>query len=89
MAGKTCLEAVCANIRRRDCDHGNYSVVTEVSWGSPKYRPGISIAGVKAKRYDIVVTGTSFYKTGGLDMKAVDFTCLLSPMLEVKAVGVK
>lgn len=89
MAGKVCLEAAPAKIKRPNYDHSNYSLVTEVSKGSPKYRPGISIAGVKAKRYDIVVTGTSFYRTNAPDMKAVNFTCLLSPMLEVKSISLK
>jgi hypothetical protein len=36
--------------------------------------------------YDIEVNGSEFYKTGGIDLKAVSVLCLFSPMLEIKAV---
>jgi hypothetical protein len=46
------------------------------------------IGGITVERFDVVTTGTAIYKTGGIDMDAIDFTCLFSPMLEVKAVEI-
>ena len=89
MAAKACLEAAPTKIGRPNFDHIVHSSVVEVSLGSPRYHPGASIAGEKAERYDIAVTGTSFYKSAGPDLEAVNFTCLLSPMLLVKAIQFK
>ena len=86
MAANVCLEAAPSKIGRPDFDHSVYSSVTEVNKASPRYRAGALIAGVKAERYDIAVEGTSFYKSSGPDLTAVEFTCLLSPMLDIKAI---
>lgn len=45
------------------------------------------IAGVPISSYDVEVTGSAYFKTLGLDLLALDFTCLYSPMLELEAVG--
>jgi len=37
-------------------------------------------------RYDIAVDGTAFYKSSGPDLKAAEFSCLLSRSLALKAV---
>lgn len=89
MAAKVCLDIAPAKINRLDFDHSVYLSVVEISNGSPLYHPGASIAGAKADRYDIAVKGTSFYKSSGPDLAAVNFTCLLSPMLDVKAIQFK
>lgn len=88
MAADVCEDAARKKIRDR-FDHSVLSfsslVVKEVNIGSPIYYPGAMIAGAKADRYDIVVKGTAFYKSDGPDLAAVNVSCLLSPMLEVKA----
>lgn len=89
MAANVCLEAAPAKINRPNLDHSIYSGVIEINIGSPFYHPGASIAGKKAERYDIAVEGTSFYKSSGPDLTAVNFKCLLSPMLDVKAIQFK
>jgi len=89
MAAKVCLDAVPTRINRPDFDHSVYTSVVEISIGSPLYHPGASIAGKIAERYDIAVQGTSFYKSSGPDLTAANFTCLLSPMLDVKAIQIK
>ncbi|HLP98767.1 MAG TPA: hypothetical protein VK149_10010 [Sideroxyarcus sp.] len=89
MAANVCLEAAPLKINRPNLDHSVYSSVVEVHIGSPSYHPGALIAGKKAERYDIAVKGTSFYKSSGPDLLAVHFTCLLSPMLDVKAIQFK
>jgi hypothetical protein len=49
----------------------------------------ISIAGNTAESYDIMVHGNAFYKLPGPDLDEVNFTCLFSPMLELKAIQLK
>jgi hypothetical protein len=61
--------------------------VNEITLGvSPWYLPGVKVAGMKAERYDIAVSGKLFYKSSGADLTAFRVDCLLSPTLEVKAV---
>jgi hypothetical protein len=89
MAAKVCLDAAAARINRPNFDHSVYLSVAEIAIGSPLYHPGALFAGQKAERYDIAVRAASFYKSSGPDLTAVNFTCLLSPMLEVKAIQLK
>jgi len=84
MAAKVCLEKFLAKSNRPDLDHSvNYNVA-EVGINGNR----ALIAGKKAKRYDILATGTAFYKSKP-DLTAVKFTCLLSPSLKVKAIQFK
>jgi hypothetical protein len=85
MAANVCLKAASAKINRPNFDHSVLSSVAEVSIGSPLLHPGTVIAGKTAERYDIAVKGTFFYKSPGPDLTAASFTCLLSPMLDLKA----
>ena len=90
MAANVCLKAAQAKINRPNFDHSVYSDVEEINkGGGTLYHPGASIAGVKADRYDIAAGGTFFYKSSGPDLEAVDYTCLLSPTLGVKAIKFK
>lgn len=89
MAAKVCLDAAPSKINRPNFDHSVYASVVEVNFGSPLYHPGAPIAGRRAERYDIAVTGMSFYKSSGPDLTTVKFTCLLSRMLDVKAIQFK
>jgi hypothetical protein len=47
------------------------------------------IAGVKVSSFDVIVTGASYFKTDTIDQIMLLYTCLYSPMLELKAVGWK
>ncbi len=91
MAANVCMEAVKSKSKRSGFDHIVYSSVIEVplSATGKSIRAGTIIGGKKAERYDIVVQGTSFYKSSKPDLTAVNFTCLLSPMLDVKAIQSK
>lgn len=89
MAANACLEAAPSKINRLNFDHSVSQAVVEVDNSGPRYRSGALIAGKKAERYDIAVEGTSFYKSSGPDLTAVKFTCLLSPMLDIKAIQAK
>ena len=89
MAAKTCLDAAQGKINRPHFDHSVYKSVVEINIGSPLYHPNASIAGARAERYDIAVMGTSFFKSSGPDLTAINFTCLLSPELNVKAIQFK
>jgi hypothetical protein len=89
MAARVCLDAAPAKINRPNFDHSVFTSVVEIDVDSPLYHPSITIAGKRAERYDIAVKATSFYRSSGPDLTAVRFTCLLSPMLAVKAIQFK
>ncbi|WP_343724945.1 hypothetical protein [Herbaspirillum huttiense] len=89
MAVDKCIQAAQEKINLADYSHSVYSTVQEVTLGKSTVSIGTSIAGIKASRYDIAVAGTSFFNSTGLDRRAVNFTCLLSPMLQVKSVQIK
>jgi hypothetical protein len=90
MAAKACLDAAPVKIARLGFDHSVYTAVVEINQSAgPLFHPGILIAGKKAERYDIAVKVTSFYKSSGPDLAAVNVSCLLSPMLDMKAIQVK
>lgn len=90
MAAKACTDVVPNKINKPDFDHITYSLVTEIkSKKGGLYYVGMPVSDKKIERYDIVVSGKSFYKTTGIDLDAVTFTCLLSPILEMKAIQIK
>jgi hypothetical protein len=91
MAANVCLRAVESTPYRGEYDHSVYSVVQELGGhrSGVRFSAGSVIGGKKAERYDIVVQGTSFYRPANPDLTAVNFTCLLSPALEVKAIDFK
>jgi hypothetical protein len=87
IAAKVCLDAAPAKVNRANFDHSVYSSVVEINLSAgPWYQPGKLIAGKMADRYDIAVKATLFYKAAGLDLASVNVTCLLSPMLDIKAI---
>jgi hypothetical protein len=90
MAADICLKAARDKVNREGFDHGYDAGVTEINLSvGPWYRPGATIAGMKAERYDIAAGGSLFYKASGPDLDAVRVRCLLSPSLAVKAVEAK
>jgi hypothetical protein len=92
IAVNRCLDAGVRKLNRPDLDHtSSYRIVTEVLSDSKgvRYRTGMLIGNVTVERFDVVTTGSAFYKTGKPDMDMVEFTCLFSPMLEVKALEFK
>lgn len=89
IASDRCRKVAEEKMKRPDFDNARADVaVVEVNLGSPLYYPGAIIGGQKAKRYDVVVKGTTFYKSTGPDLLAVNFECLFSPMLELKGFAV-
>lgn len=87
-ACNVCLRPAPDKINRPDFDHAVCMGPHEINLGSPLYHPGISVGGKTADRYDVAVKGTAFYKSSGPDLASVKFTCLLSPMLDLKAIQV-
>jgi hypothetical protein len=88
-ATDACLKAARDKVNRQGFDHSYSSGLgaTEINLSvGPWYRPGVTIAGMKAERYDIGVEGKLFYKSSGLDLDVFRVSCLLSPTLDVKAV---
>jgi hypothetical protein len=90
IAVNRCMDAGVAKINRLNFDHSvsDHHVVQVQGKGKVRFPEGTLIEGVPAERYDVVVTGTALYKSIGPDMAAVDFTCLFSPVLEVKAIQI-
>jgi hypothetical protein len=93
MAGNRCREAAVLKINRPHFDHSVFMAPGGIEISnvghSGRFHVGMLIGGQEVKRYDIVTTGTAFYKSLGPDLRAVQFTCLFSPMLEVKAIQLK
>jgi hypothetical protein len=91
IAAKICMKRVQETSDQNSFDHIVYNMVIEVPLRATgtAIRAGTLIGGKKSERYDVVVKGTSFYKSSSPDLKAVGFTCLLSPMFEVKAIELK
>ena len=92
MAGNRCREAAVKKINRPNFDHSVFMAPGGVEIGlgrGGRYYPGMLIAGKVVNRYDIVTTGTAMYKSLGPDLAAVQFTCLFSPTLEIKAIQIK
>lgn len=88
-ADDVCFKAAREKVNREGFDHsfGFTTDVNEITLDvAPWYLPGVKVAGMKAERYDIAVVGKLFYKSSGPDLAAIRVSCLLSPMLEVKAV---
>lgn len=90
MAKKACLDSYLAKTSRPELDHTVMDfVVSEVRENGKVYVVGKnrnSIAGKKFEDYDIVASGTAFYKAHGVDLDVVHFACLLSPMLELRSI---
>ena len=89
VAGNVCRKGASPRITNPDFDHSVILLVAEINIGSPTNHPGILIAGKTAERYDVVVKGKAFYRPADPDLTAINFTCLLSPMLKLKAVQAK
>lgn len=86
-----CLKSASDKTKRPDFDHSIHFAPLEVGAGSAGglYHAGVVIGGKKAQHYDIVLNGTLFFKSNGPDLRATKFICLLSPMLEFKAIAFK
>ena len=89
MAYNVCLEAALAKSKISGLDHSVRKTVVVVTADpavqSSKNGHLALFAGQEA-RYDIIVEGTSLYKSANPNLTAVKFSCLLSPSLEVKAI---
>jgi hypothetical protein len=90
LAGKTCLKDVPQHADLPAFDHAAYFSARDIGYISPKAmaKPGRpTISGVPTSSYDVEVTGVAYFKTSGIDLLTLEFACLYSPMLELKAVG--
>jgi hypothetical protein len=90
LAAKTCLKDVPQHADLSAFDHAGYFTAHDIGYLSPRAmakptRP--TIGGVPVSSYDVEVLGVAYFKTSGIDLLVLEFTCLYSPMLELKAVG--
>jgi hypothetical protein len=90
LAADTCLKDVPQHADLPAFDHAGYYTAHDVGYISPRVtakptRP--TVGGVPVSSYDVEVNGVAYFKTSGIDLLMLEFTCLYSPMLELKAVG--
>ncbi|NIF50353.1 hypothetical protein F3J28_21605 [Enterobacter sp. Ap-1006] len=88
-ANRACLNAAMSKSNRSDVISTGLERLVEISPDSPAFAPGKVIAGKKSERYDVVVEGSAFFPGKGPDNDKLSYTCLLTPMLDVKAVKIK
>jgi len=90
LAANACLKDVPQHTDVSTFDHASYYGAQDVGYISPRAtarRTRPSIGGLPVSSYDVEVTGVAFFKTSGIDLLMLQFTCLYSPMLKLKAVG--
>jgi hypothetical protein len=89
LAANTCLKDVPQHADIPGFDHAGYFGAEDMGYRSPPPRDPSppTVAGVAVSSYDVEVDGVAYFKTKGIDLLALDFVCLYSPMLELKAVG--
>jgi len=90
LAAETCLRDVPRHADIPGFDHAGYFGARDIGYMSSKSmakpsRP--TVGGVPVSSYDVEVDGAAYFKTSGIDLLMLQFTCLYSPMLELKAVG--
>lgn len=84
IASRIYRDAASARMSRTGFSHSVTTRVVEVQGNNNGM-----VAGKKSHQYDVIVEGKSFFRSSGPDLKAKTYSCLLSPMCEVKAVTVK
>ncbi len=90
MAAQKCLKALHTHADLPNFDHAGYNEPYSVGYiGSDAGRNSSypAIAGVSVSSYDVLVTGAAYFRTGTVDQVMLLYTCLYSPMLELRAVG--
>lgn len=90
LAANTCLKDVPRHADLPAFDHAGYYGAQDIGYISPRAmakptRP--TVAAVPVSSYNVEVTGVAYFKTSGVDLLMLEFACLYSPMLELKAVG--
>lgn len=89
-AANACLKELPGHADLPAFDHAGYFGAQDVGYLSLKTPPKTIrpiVAGVRATSYDVEVTGVAYFKTSGIDLLMLQFACLYSPLLELKAVG--
>ena len=90
LAANTCLKDVPQHADIPAFDHAGYFGAQDIGYISPKVtsKPNrLRVAGVPVSSYDVEVTGVAYFKTPTIDLLMLEYVCLYSPMLELKAVG--
>jgi hypothetical protein len=89
IAAKLCVDEVKTKVSEADVSSINRNLLLEISLTGPLYKAGFTVNGIKANRYDVLVGGNILLKSNGPDLKAKPYMCLLSPMLELRAISLK
>jgi hypothetical protein len=81
-----CLTAARLKDPRSDFDHSAWWLAVDVGPGSRMLQQ--RIGGTAPEQYDIVVNGTLYFKTAGLDLAVNNYSCLLTPQFELKKIEI-
>jgi hypothetical protein len=89
IAAKLCMDEVRSKVSEDEISSINRNMLLEISLTGSPYKVGYTVNGVKANRYDVLVGGNLLLKSNGPDLRARPYTCLLSPMLDLRAISLK
>jgi hypothetical protein len=90
IATSKCLADLPTHADLPNFDHAGYDDPYSVGYIGSKTSSRTNypmIAGVPVSSDDVMVTGAAYFKTNTIDQIMLLYTCLYSPMLELKAVG--
>lgn len=94
LAVNTCLKDVPQHADIPRFDHAGSFGAQDMGYRGMGYGPTPRdhpnppiVSGVAVSSYDVEVDGVAYFKTNGIDLLMLDYVCLYSPMLELKAVG--
>ena len=89
-AAEACLKDVPQKIDLPNFDHAGYYGARDMGYRSANSLPDKltpPIAGIQVESFDVEVNGIAYFKTPTIGLMTLEFTCLYSPMLRLKAVG--
>jgi hypothetical protein len=90
VAGKKCIADIPTHADLANFDHAVYNQAYTVGYLGSKNTDEAHypmVAGVRVTSFDVEVMGSAYFKTDTVDQIMLLYTCLYSPMLELKAVG--
>jgi hypothetical protein len=90
IAGNKCLADLPTHADLTNFDHAVYNEAYTVGYLGSKNTDEAHypmVAGVRVSSFDVEVMGSAYFRTNTVDQIMLLYTCLYSPMLELKAVG--
>jgi len=90
IAGNKCIADLPTHADLANFDHAVYNEAYTVGYLGSKNTDEAHypmVAGVQVSSFDVEVMGSAYFRTDTVDQIMLLYTCLYSPMLELKAVG--